>query len=116
MVVRVFIEIGVFFSGMIVWETDTSTEKVPDFGIEYAKKCCDKCAGCDQKIKRTEIRILKVVHMNGNKLFDGKATWYHVLCFARLRRELNWLQSAESLPGFNRLFEEDKEMINNYLP
>lgn len=111
-----FASLVISIAGMIVWEAETSTEKVPDFGIEYTKKCCEKCVGCDQKIRRTEIRILKVVHQNSNESFDGKATWYHVLCFARLRRELNWLQSADSLPGFNRLFEEDKEMIRNSLP
>lgn len=105
------------FLGTIEWETVPDfSEKLPDFGIEYAKTNRDLCVGCDQRIQKSEIRIMKVVHSTPYTTFDGKATWYHVLCFARLRHDLNWLQSAESLPGFRRLFEEDKETIKNYIP
>lgn len=95
----------------------TEPDKLPDFAIEYAKTNRDLCLGCDQRIKKSEIRIMKVVHSSPyTTVFDGIATWYHVLCFARLRSELNWLQSAEAFPGFRRLFEEDKEIVMNYIP
>lgn len=102
-----------YFAG-IVLETADSV-KLPDYGIEYAKTDRDHCVGCEQQINKTEIRIMKVVHSCENAVIS-KATWYHTLCFARLRHELNWLQSAESLPGFSRLFEEDKEIINGHIP
>lgn len=93
------------------------TKKLPDFGIEYTRIVRDSCAGCYKKIHKGEIRIMKVVYNTGqNTTCDGKATWYHFACFARLRFELDWLQSAESLPGFRKLCEEDKEMLNNLIP
>lgn len=51
-----------------------------------------------------------------NTAFDGKATWFHVICFVGRRNELGWLQSGESLPGFKRLSEEDKEMVKSHIP
>lgn len=48
--------------------------------------------------------------------YDGKAVWYHVICFAGARSELGWVQSADALPGFKRLSEEDKEMVKNQIP
>ncbi|KAJ6649063.1 Poly [ADP-ribose] polymerase [Pseudolycoriella hygida] len=103
--------------GTIEWETahDNEVEKLPDFFIEYSKTSRDFCLGCDQMIKRSEIRIMKVIHSTSYATDEGKATWYHVLCFARYRHELNWLQSAESLPGFRRLFEEDKLFVSTYI-
>lgn len=58
-----------------------------------------------------EIRIMKVVYGNPDDISLGQATWYHVYCFASLRNELGWVQSAESLPKFSRLAEEDKASL-----
>lgn len=35
--------------------------------------------------------------------FGGQAIWHHVGCFAQLRTELGWFDSAENLPGFKSL-------------
>lgn len=91
--------------------------KLPDFGIEYAKTDRDLCAGCHQKIRMSEIRIMNVVHdIDQITAIDGKATWYHVVCFARSRKKLGWLISPEFLPGFKRLCEEDKVVIRKHIP
>lgn len=93
------------------------TPKLPNFGIEYAREGHDSCAACQQQIKRNEIRVMNVVYdLRRTTAYDGKAMWYHVICFAGARSELNWVQSADSLPGFKRLTEEDKEMARNHIP
>lgn len=106
-------------SGTLDIEPDVEIQapKVPDFGIEYTKKEQDSCEACQQKIKKDEIRIMNVVYdVSRNTAYDGKAMWYHVICFVGRRNELGWLQSGESLPGFKRLSEEDKEMVKNHIP
>lgn len=91
--------------------------KLPDFGIEYTRQRRDPCAECKEKFEKGEIRITKVVYeINQKSAYDGMATWYHVPCFARSRHELGWLQSAESFPGFRRLFEEDKVTVMTQIP
>lgn len=99
-------------------EIETKTPKLPDFFIEYAREGTqDSCAACQQKINKNEVRIMNVVYDTAlSTAFDGKAMWYHVICFVGVRSELGWLQSAESLPGFKRLSEEDKEMVKNQIP
>lgn len=98
-------------------ESEPNVPKLPDFGIEYAKVDRDLCTGCRQNIQVQEIRIMNVVYdTDRNTAFDGEATWYHVICFARSRNELGYLQSAETLPGFKRLSEKDKEMVKNQIP
>lgn len=98
-------------------ETEPKIPKLPDFGIEYAKVDRDSCTGCRQKIQMKEIRIMNVVYdTDHSSAFDGKATWYHVICFARSRNDLGFLQAADELPGFKRLSEEDKEMVLSQIP
>ncbi|XP_055300035.1 poly [ADP-ribose] polymerase-like [Sitodiplosis mosellana] len=87
------------------------------FCIEFTRRGQVSCAKCQNKIKKGEIRIMNVVHdENQNTAFDGKAVWYHTLCFARSRSELGWLQSGESMPGFKRLSELDKETVKRQIP
>lgn len=92
--------------------------KLPDFSIEYKKKKdSSKCIACNQMIPINSIRIMKVVFdLNQNTAFDGTATWYHDTCFSRQRLEIGWLRSAESLPGYKRLSNEDKAMLLNLIP
>ena len=60
---------------------------------------------------------MKVAH-DENQNTDGTATWYHVDCFADKRSELGWFESesAEKLPGFRRLKDEDKETVKSQIP
>lgn len=101
---------------------DVSTSKemamlIKDFGIEYAKSGRASCAGCHQKIPKDEVRIKKMAHDTeiGMK-FGGQAIWHHVECFAQLRTELKWFETAEKLPGFQDLSKEDKENTKKHIP
>lgn len=98
-------------------ETESEKVAVPNFGIEYSRSARDSCNGCNQKIGAGIVRIMKVVQdENQNAVYDGKAVWYHALCFARLRSELNWWHAADAIPGFKRLAEEDKKILNEQIP
>lgn len=93
---------------------------VPDFAIEYSKTDRDSCKGCKQQIKTNELRIMRFVpdaNVSQNDVLQtGQAYWYCVPCFVRLRSEIGWLRSGDSLPGFKRLSPNDKEMIENQIP
>ena len=41
--------------------------------------------------------------------------WHHVDCFVKRRQDLEYFESAESLPGFKTLSKEDKEMLRSKL-
>ncbi|XP_031626910.1 poly [ADP-ribose] polymerase-like [Contarinia nasturtii] len=98
-------------------DDDEKQPRLPDFAIEYSRGDYDECIGCQQNIKTKELRIMNVVYdTKHNTAFDGKANWYHVICFARTRSELGWLQGAESIPGFKRLSIQDKETVMNQIP
>lgn len=103
-------------------EADAGTSKamaklINDFGIENAKSGRAACAGCQLKIAKDEVRIKKIVHDTeiGMK-FGGQAIWHHVECFAQLRSELGWFETAEKLPGFNTLSKDDKQMVKKHIP
>lgn len=90
---------------------------IKDFGIEYAKSSRSSCAGCHLKIAKDEVRIKKVSHDSeiGMK-FGGQAVWHHVECFAQLRSELGWFESAEALPGFKSLSKDDQQTAKKHVP
>lgn len=94
-----------------------SAKLLNDFGIEYAKSGRAACPGCFLKISKDEIRIKKTVYDTevGMK-FGGQALWHHVECFAQLRTELGWLETAELLPGFNALSKDDQQMVLKHIP
>lgn len=98
----------------------TNRAIVPDFAIEYTKSVRDLCEGCTQQFKLGELRIMRFVPDADVGLNDvlqaGRAYWYHLVCFVRLRTEIGWLRSGDLLPGFKRLSEEDKNMIENQIP
>lgn len=90
---------------------------IKDFGVEYAKSGRSTCAGCHIKISKDEVRIKKVAHDTevGMK-FGGQPIWHHVECFAQLRSELGWFESADKLPGFKALSKDDKESAKKHIP
>lgn len=90
---------------------------IKDFGIEYAKSGRAACVGCQLKIAKDEVRIKKTVYDTevGMK-FGGQPLWHHVECFAQLRSELGWFESAEKLPGFKSLSKEDKANAKKHIP
>lgn len=91
-----------------------------DFSIETTKVVRDSCCGCQQAFVVPDVRIMHVVYKTDltdeSCEFVGQATWYHVVCFARSRSELGWLESGESLPGFKRLSNEDKVIVKRHIP
>lgn len=90
---------------------------VKDFGVEYAVSGRAGCAGCHLKISKDEVRIKKVAHdTEVGMRFGGQAVWYHVECFAQLRTELGWFESADKLPGFNTLSKEDQQIAKKHIP
>lgn len=63
------------------------------------------------------MRFVPDANVSKNDMLQtGKAEWYHVACFVRLRSEIGWLCCGDSLPGFKRLSNDDKEMIQNQIP
>lgn len=94
-----------------------SAQMLNDFGIEYAKSGRSSCPGCFQKIPKDEIRIKKIVYDTevGMK-YGGQPLYHHVECFAQLRTELGWLESATLLPGFNVLSKDDRKLVTTQLP
>lgn len=103
-------------------EADASMSKaqamlINDFGIEYAKSGRAICAGCQIKIIKDEVRIKKVAHDTeiGMK-YGGQSIWHHVGCFATLRSELGWFETAEKLPGYKSLSKDDRESVKKQIP
>lgn len=90
---------------------------INDFGIENAKSGRATCAGCHLKISKDEVRIKKTLHDTevGMK-FGGQAVWHHVECFAQLRSELGWFESAEKLPGFKSLSKDEQQEAKKHVP
>lgn len=112
------IEIHCFIPGIVnrhsLHNAETNT---PDFAIDYAKVNRDACTECNQKISKGSMRIMKVIQdVNQNTVFDGLAVWFHVECFVRTRSKHDWLESAEALPGYKRLTDEDKETVRRQIP
>lgn len=48
--------------------------------------------------------------------YGGIPRWHHVDCFAKLRVELAYFTSGDTMKGYNTLKIEDKENILNALP
>uniref|UniRef100_UPI003134487B Poly-(ADP-ribose) polymerase n=1 Tax=Tribolium castaneum TaxID=7070 RepID=UPI003134487B len=88
-----------------------------DFKIEYAKSGRAACRGCEQKILKDEIRISKKdFETDIGKKYGGQDMWHHVTCFAQLRAELGYFESADQLPGFKSLKKEDQAETKKALP
>ncbi|XP_012286246.1 poly [ADP-ribose] polymerase [Orussus abietinus] len=88
-----------------------------DFKIEYAKSSRAACRGCEEKITKGEIRISKKDYETDDaKRYGGIDRWHHAECFAKLRAELQFLESGEVLAGFKSLSKEDQAMIKKSLP
>ncbi|KAF5305635.1 hypothetical protein FQR65_LT07716 [Abscondita terminalis] len=88
-----------------------------DFIIEYSKSSRALCRGCEQKIMKEEIRISKKdFETDVGKRYGGQDMWHHVSCFAKLRSELGYFESANALPGFKALNKDDQKSVLTELP
>lgn len=90
---------------------------IKDFGIEYAVSGRAQCAACFIKIPKDEIRIKKTAYDTevGMK-FGGQAIWHHLECFAQIRSELGWFETAEKLPGYKQLSKDDRAKVLKHIP
>ncbi|CAH0546205.1 unnamed protein product [Brassicogethes aeneus] len=91
---------------------DTAAKKnaLKDFRIEYSKSSRAVCRGCEQKIMKDEIRISKKdFDTDVGKKYGGQDMWHHLACFAKLRSELGYFESADKLPGFQGLNKDDQK-------
>lgn len=98
-------------------EAETSNAgALKDFGIEYAKSARSECVGCQDKIKKDDVRIKKIAYDTevGMK-FGGQALWHHVECFATIRGDYGFYVSGEQLEGFRGLSPADKKMVKEAL-
>lgn len=80
----------------------------------------ESCIGCHTRIESNELRIKRKVEAvesdeNQNQT-SRQVNWYHVACFVRLRTDIGWLPSGDSLPGFSRLSDNDKLIIQMRIP
>ena len=48
--------------------------------------------------------------------YGGQDMWHHLSCFAKLRSELGYFESAEALPGFKLLNKADQADAKKELP
>lgn len=92
---------------------------INDFKIEYASTSRSQCAGCFQMIPKGQIRIKKTVYDTDIALrFGSQAICHHVDCFAdaKVRSDVKWYESAEKLPGFEMLSDDEKATVLEQIP
>ncbi|XP_055301013.1 uncharacterized protein LOC129567771 [Sitodiplosis mosellana] len=82
--------------------------KMTSVKVEYVKTNQESCAECQRNIAKGKMRF-EAVSNDENENVNSKL--YHVGCFDRLRSKLKWLNLAESIIGFQKLTDEDKEFI-----
>ncbi|XP_053602532.1 poly [ADP-ribose] polymerase-like [Plodia interpunctella] len=85
-----------------------------DFSVELSKSFRAKCRGCDIKICKGELRISKTSYDTDIAILWGKEQlWYHVICFEKARKELQYFAGGDMLPGFNELPETDQQNVRD---
>ncbi|KAF2885554.1 hypothetical protein ILUMI_20622 [Ignelater luminosus] len=95
----------------------SSKAALKDFRIEYSKSSRAMCRGCEQKILKEEIRISKKdFESDVGKKYGGQDLWHHATCFAKLRAELGYFESADKLAGFKTLSKADQEEVKKQIP
>ncbi|KAG8183478.1 hypothetical protein JTE90_001045 [Oedothorax gibbosus] len=89
-----------------------SSEENSEFSVEYAKSARSTCRGCGEKILKGVVRISKLdVYNSERKKYGPSPMWHHIDCFVNAKEELQYNDSAEKLPGFNTLKDEDKNEL-----
>ncbi|KAH1010082.1 hypothetical protein HUJ05_004437 [Dendroctonus ponderosae] len=88
-----------------------------DYTIQYAKSSRSVCRGCEQKIMKDDIRVSKKEHDSDvSRQVGGIDQWHHLTCFAQLRSELGFFESADKIPGFQGLSKEDQTQAKKTIP
>ncbi|KAL3275884.1 hypothetical protein HHI36_020621 [Cryptolaemus montrouzieri] len=98
-------------------ELSAKNSALKDFIIEYSKSSRAMCRGCEQKIMKEEIRISKKdFESEVGRKYGGQDMWHHLQCFAKLRSELGYFESASALPGFKSLSANDQKEAVKQIP
>lgn len=83
--------------------------KPSKFSVRYMKKENESCSSCKKRIRKNNLFIVKIFQVS---LFENVVA-YHSHCFARIRAQLNWNKSAESLIGFDKLPQAAQERLKD---
>lgn len=87
------------------------------FSIEYAKSGRSACRGCEEKILKNEVRVSKMdFESDQGRRYGGIPMWHHLPCFAKLRKDLEFWESGNSLPGVSSLKPSDQDDVCKQLP
>uniref|UniRef100_A0A7R8Z663 Poly [ADP-ribose] polymerase n=1 Tax=Timema douglasi TaxID=61478 RepID=A0A7R8Z663_TIMDO len=90
---------------------------VKDYSVEYAKSNRAACRGCEEKIAKGDVRISKKDYESAEaRRYGGLDRWHHVECFTKLREELEFFDSGDSLNGIKTLLKEDQQKVKQALP
>ncbi|XP_054169146.1 poly [ADP-ribose] polymerase 1-like [Oppia nitens] len=96
---------------------DTNGTDINEFKVEYAKTNRSKCRLCENTIKKDTIRISRLDRDSEDaRRFGPLDRWFHVECFVSARVNLKFFTTADKLPFFSGLEEEDKKLLKKKLP
>lgn len=100
-------------------EAEKQAEKMQfaDFLAEYAKSGGSTCRLCEEKISKNALRLGKLDRDSKRaKMYGPMKQWWHVECFEKVREDLEFFASADKIPDFELLEEEDKKMLQKKFP
>ncbi|XP_076649690.1 poly-(ADP-ribose) polymerase [Halictus rubicundus] len=88
-----------------------------DFTIQYSKSSRATCISCEEKIVQSEIRVSKKdFESEHGRKYGGIDRWHHYECFVKVRKELEFYESGDMLPGFGDLSKDDQKKVKSDLP
>ena len=93
--------------------TDTQDmTQFSDFKVEYAKSNRSKCRLCENTIIKESIRISRLDRDSEDaRRYGPLDRWFHVECFVTARESLGFYGSAENIPFFKDLTDDDKKEL-----
>ncbi|XP_060555294.1 poly [ADP-ribose] polymerase 1-like [Ruditapes philippinarum] len=92
----------------------SSSSASQDFNTDYAKSSQSVCRGCEDKIKKGELRISRKDYESVRaKMYGPCDLWHHVDCFIEKRDELDFGtdMNPDKIKGFSNLKKEDQELL-----
>lgn len=72
------------------------------------------CNSCKKLIRTGNLFVIEIFNDKNRRIsLNRNEIVYHSHCFARIRSQLNWNQSAKSLVGFDKLPKFAQERLND---
>ncbi|CAG2173208.1 unnamed protein product, partial [Oppiella nova] len=100
-----------------VVDPSTAATRLTEFTVEYAKSNRSKCRLCENTIVKDTIRISKLDRESADaKRYGPLSRWFHPECFVSARESLAYYASAQSLPFFDKLSDEDRKELVKKIP